>query len=318
MSIANRQPESTTWIECLRDTSLQPSAFRIYAAIVHLNSQGVTEIPIPLLQQMTGVGSRTAYHALRELEKRNYILRQLRGRRAPLLVARVEVDSQTEENQKDSGKQKTPSPVHTIRKKILNTKEAVARIQQRFARLVIPPSSYLSHKRVLIYQTAHMLKLAYAKVILAILLADYYKTVNSNYVVRFAGGWVAKMALLPEDKIILPNGFADFLETRLDQIEREGHEERMPLLSLDQEPTAHRLMATATSVQCPRCACPLADLAAIRDHERSCIVRAGPIGEFCPECRRFIIESAADKEFHRMTCRGAGLWPAERLSTPGL
>lgn len=304
----------------LLDPWIQPSSFRILCLIHEMNLLGQTEIRPQHLSQATGICLRTTYGALQELENRNYIKRIKRPRKPSLIIANlnelIDPDDDDQSNQDDSGLHKLQRRILTKEKIFNSSREIIRRIEAKFRTIQIPGDAYLYARKRLIHQTAHMLKLHYAKVILAIMLADYYKTLNPDYQIVRAGGWIAKIASLPDTEISIPSGFAEFLESRLSEMneEAESHQSfpfsQAPPAVSSEGPTpptgaAHSTNAIGGVAYCPRCGEAFPDrFEAIRHHERTCVVRKGPIGALCQRCFRFVVDTDADRAFHRVFCGG--------------
>lgn len=313
--------------KALTDSSLQPSVFRVLMYCLAENARGTTEVSLTEVAERLGLCLRTTYRAVWELEKRHYIRRVKRGRRPPLIIVQCpdgqendpddagDSKSDVQENQQLKGLQKLRGRIHTKEQVNNLYKAALTKIAAVIPKLVIPQKSYLFFQARLIHQTAWMLRLNYAKVILAIILADYYKTLNPDYQIRYAGGWIAKMATLPPNAIRIPERFDMFLEAWLSS----HREERPPIPDRApsrfdpdaEQPTMpdvpSRGVLLMPSFFCPRCGRQIADDdLAVADHERSCPRGVGSLGDRCHKCGKFVPDDPYVRRTHEtIWCKGA-------------
>lgn len=326
-STVSQKPQSLfdLYRQALHDQSLRPSTFRVFCLILDLNLHGTFEIPAPLLAKRSRLSLKTVTDAIAELVNKHYVIRIRQYRRPSLLIVR----GGGEEGGASAGGlkqirflqrvsiilQKLRAVLLTKEEDFILSSEAVLKeIASRYARIKVPVRSYLYSRARLIHQTAYYLKLNYAKVILAIYLADYYKSVNPDYQILYAGGWIAHIASLPESEIVIPKPFVRYLRERLKEEEKEPDlfeapppppppPAKPPLRSGGRRPVATN--AANGFAYCPRCAARIPDdLGSIREHERTCRVRPGPIGSLCAKCGRFVMDHHDDRIVHDALCGG--------------
>ncbi len=270
---------------------LSSSEIRVLLALSVLNREGIVEIRGLFLSRILGISEKTVYRALSTLEKRGYIKRVKRPYRSSVIkvqwdklkldIPRVAEGSDTESHVasgEDPYRSKLPSIyVHTILSLVIN--RIGKAVHQR---VMIPNGSYLKPAAAVIQRTANALKLNYAKVIISIFLADYYKSLNQNYKILYPAAWIARMGTIPDEELRIPAGFEKFLEERLRSLEEEDAQielsfppdddprrRRCPLCGewiLDRKPwgldkhmrhTCRARPRDETPDECPTCSAPL-------------------------------------------------------------
>jgi|GEM_PF-6326807 len=204
--------------------NLSSTDIRILIALADLNRCGVREIRGQFLCRLLNLSEKTVYRSLSALEKKGYIRRVKRPYKPSLITVRWEKlgaapriveapGEQVQPNQSNSVHVRTKVPsiyVHT--NKLCDIRK---RIERAVRSVVVPPTSYLYRRAPVIHRVAHALKLNYVKVIIAILMADYYKTTNPNYEILYPAAWIARMGTLPDEELRIPHGFPQFVEEKL-------------------------------------------------------------------------------------------------------
>jgi hypothetical protein len=179
---------------------------------------------------MTGLCDRTVRTAIAELEELGYV-RRLHPRL--LVLALEDVDRGKEEaseggsgGAEQASKNQAVGRIGKFLRRYILTKEeesknnistVLAKIG-RVQRIKIPETAYLYARAEAVRRVTNTLKLNYAKVVLALLLAEYYKALNADYMITYTAAWIAKVASLPDEEIKVPGpAFVRFLEERLDE-----------------------------------------------------------------------------------------------------